>query len=127
MNKLNKLLFFSLFLIISAGCYAQVVGKVDRKTKEFSIAPNQKAEFMIFGYQYANDGTQKLICFASNDNVVRANTNCKFGAYFDTDKLTAGDRIVYMGIAGKFAKMNFISPGRSGGIFYIPRSCFAIK
>ena len=124
---MNKLLSFSLFLLISAGCCAQVVGKVDRKTKEFSIAPNQKVEFMIFGYQYANASTQKLICFASNVDVVRANTNYKFGAYFDTDKLTAGDRIVYIGVAGKFAKMNFISPGRNGGIFYIPRSCFAIK
>lgn len=124
---MNKFLLFSLFLLISAGCVAQVVAKVDRKTKEFSIAPNQKESFMIFGYQYANDGTQKLICFASNDNVVRANANCKLGSYFDTDAMSPGDRIMFLGYAGKFAKMNFVSAGRKGGIFYIPRSCFTMK
>jgi hypothetical protein len=106
---------------------AQVAGKVDRATKEFSIIPNQKVEFMIFGYQYANATTEKLICFASNDNVVRANSNCKLGSYFDTQAMSPGDKVLYLGVAGKFAKMNFVSAGKGNRVFYIPRNCFVIK
>lgn len=124
---MHKLLVFSLVLFVSSGCFAQVVGKVDRKTKEFSIAANQKTDFIIYGYQYPNETTKRVICFATSNDVVRANANCKLGAYYDTDALNPGDRIVYLGIAGKFARMNFISRSRPGGVFYIPRSCFVIK
>lgn len=124
---MNKILLFSVFLLVSMGSSAQVVGKVDKATKEFSIASGQKVEFMIFGYQYANATTDKLICFASNDNVVRANSNCKLGSYFDTHAMNPGDKVLYLGIAGKFAKMNFVSPSKGNRVFYIPRNCFVIK
>lgn len=124
---MNKILFFSLFLLVSTGCLAQVVGKVDKKTREFTIAPNQKVDFTIYGYQYANATTERLICFATSNDVVRANARCKLGSYYDTDGLHPGESIVYLGIAGKFAKMNFVSRSRPGGVFYIPRSCLVIR
>ncbi|HEV3411937.1 MAG TPA: hypothetical protein VG101_05630 [Puia sp.] len=124
---MNKMLAISLLLLLSSGCFAQVVGTVDRKTKEFSIAAGQKIDYMVFGYRFANATTEKLICFASNENVERANQNLPLGSYFDTDRLRPGDRIMFLGVAGKFGKMNFLTGGGKSIIFYLPRSSYAIK
>src|SRR5580692_5017919 len=103
---MNKMLAFLAFLLLSSGCFAQIVGKVDKKTKEFSIDPGQKVNYMVFGYRFANVTTEKYICFASNQDVERANINLPLGSYFDTNGLPSGAKILYMGIAGKFAKMS---------------------
>lgn len=124
---MNKMLAIILLMVISSGSHAQIVGKVDRKTKEFSIAAGQKADYMIFGYQFANEGTSKLICFASNENVERANTNLPLGSYFDTDRLPGGARIVYLGTAGKFGKMSFMTGGGRSIIFYLPKTSYVIR
>jgi hypothetical protein len=124
---MKKVPSFVLLLLISSGCLAQIVGSVDMRTKEFSIAANQKVEFMVFGYQFANATTQKLICFASNQDVVRANSTDKLGAYFDTYNIPPGDKIVYLGAAGTFGKMSFISGSGQKTIFYLPKSSFVIK
>ncbi len=76
---MNKMLVFGSLLLLSSGCFAQVVGRVDKKAKEFSIASGQKVDYMVFGFQFANATTQKLICFASNENLQRANSACRPG------------------------------------------------
>jgi hypothetical protein len=124
---MNKMLAISLLLLVSASGFAQVVGKVDRMTKEFSIEAGQKTNFMVFGYQFANATTRKMICFASSEDVVRANQNLLLGAYFDTDRLPAGDRVTYLGMAGKFGKMSFITGGGKTIIFYLPKSSYVFK
>jgi hypothetical protein len=124
---MKKPLAFIALLLISSGCFAQAVGTVDRKTKEFSISPNQKSDYTVFGYQFANASTAKLICFASNDNIVRANSNLKLGGYFDTARMPPGDRIVFLGYAGTFAKMNFITGAGTKVIFYLPKTSIVMK
>jgi len=124
---MNKMLVFGLLLLISSGCFAQVVGKVDKKTKEFSIASGQKVEYMIFGFQFANATTQKLICFASDQNVVRANNTLPLGSYFDTDRLSPGARIMYLGMAGTFGRMSFTTGGGKVTVFYLPKANYVIK
>jgi hypothetical protein len=124
---MNKILSSVTLLLISSGCFAQVVGRVDKKTKEFSIAANQKVDYMVFGYRFANATTQKMICFASNQDVVRANTNDKLGSFFDTDRMPPGDKIVYLGIAGTFGKMNYISGSGQKTLFYLPKTSYVIK
>jgi len=124
---MNKILTFGILMLISSGCFAQVVGRVDIKTKEFSIAPGQKVDNMVFGFQFANATTQKLICFASNDNVARANSALPLGAYFDTDRLPPGSKIVYLGMAGPFGKMKFIAGGGKVTVFYLPKASYVIK
>jgi hypothetical protein len=124
---MNKILTFGILMLISSGCFAQVVGRVDIKTKEFSIAPGQKVDYMVFGFQFANATTQKLICFASNDNVARANSALPLGAYFDTDRLPPGSKIVYLGMAGPFGKMKFIAGGGKVTVFYLPKASYVIK
>jgi len=52
---------------------------------------------------------------------------CMLGAYFDTDKLKVGDKIRYLGVAGKFGKMSYISGTGKNMLFYLPKSSFAIK
>jgi hypothetical protein len=125
MNKI--LLAFGLLLLISSGCFAQVVGRVDKKTKEFSIASGQKADYMVFGFQFANATTQKLICFASNENVERANGNLQLGSYFDTERLPPGAKIMYLGMVGTFGKMSFIAGGGKATVFYLPKANYVIK
>jgi hypothetical protein len=127
LSRMNKMLAFVVLLLISSGCFAQVIGTVDRKTKEFTIAANQKVDFTVYGYQFANATTQKLICFASNQDVVRANGNDKLGAYFDTFSMPPGDKIIYLGVAGTFGKMSFISGGGVKTIFYLLKTSYVIK
>jgi hypothetical protein len=123
---MNKLISLTVWLLMSVACFAQSVGKIDRKTKEFSIAPNQKTDYTIYGYQFANATTQKMICFASNQDVVRANANDKLGAYFDTFRIPPGAKILYLGVAGAFAKMNFVAGDGKKTIFYIPKTSFVM-
>jgi hypothetical protein len=124
---MNKMLAIILLLTASSGCFAQVVGKVDRKTKEFSIQAGQTVNFMVFGYRFANANTEKYICFASDDNVVRANSNLPLGSYFDTDRLPPGAKITYLGMAGAFGKMSFLTGGGRTTVFYLPKSNYLIK
>ena len=126
---MNKALTLSLLLFISSGAIAQVIGKVDKKTKEFSIAPDQKVEYSIIGYQFPNPSTKHLICFSSNENMVREESGkCMLGAYFDTDRMKVGDKIIFMGNYGKvYYKMNYVSGAGNKMIFYLPRTGIIIK
>jgi len=124
---MNKMLAIILLLTVSSGCFAQTVGKVDKKTKEFSIDPGQKVNYMVFGYRFANATTEKYICFSSNQDVERANINLPLGSYFDTDGLPPGAKIKYLGVAGTFGKMSFTTGGGKTTIIYLPKSCYVIK
>lgn len=124
---MNKMLAVILLSAISSGTFGQPVGRVDRKTKEFSILPGQKVQYMIFGYQYANATTQKLICFASSVDVERANANLRLGSYFDTDGLPPGGKITWLGMVGPFAKMIFMTGAGKSAVFYMPRASFVMK
>jgi hypothetical protein len=124
---MNKMFAFGFLLLISSSCFAQVVGRVDKKTKEFSIASGQKVDYTVFGFQFANATTQKLICFASNENVERANNTLPLGSYFDTERLPPGARIMYLGMAGSFGRMSFITGGGKAVVFYLPKANYVIK
>lgn len=125
---MNKIFSFILLLLVSSGAIAQVVGRVDKKTKEFTVAADQKIEYRVFGYQYANNTTQKMICFSSHNTDVADNySRCPLGSYFDTDRMKPGDKITYLGSVGTFAKMNFIAGTGNKTIFYLPKSSFVIK
>jgi hypothetical protein len=123
---MNKMLALAVLLLISSGGFAQVVGKVDKKTKEFRIASGQKADYTIFGFQFANATTAKLICFASNENVEKANGNLPLGSYFDTDVLPPGAKITYLGMAGTFGKMSFTASGKTT-VFYLPKANYVMN
>ena len=125
---MNKIFAFILFLLVTSSAIGQVVGTIDKKTKEYSVASSLKMDYRVFGYQYPNNTTRKMICFSSHDADVRDNySNCPLGSYFDTDKMKAGDKIFFLGVAGSFGKMNFISGSGKKTIFYLPKSSFAIK
>jgi hypothetical protein len=121
-----KILSIMLLLaVVFSGATGQAIGRVDKKTKEFSIAPDQKVEYTVFGYEFANTTTRKMICFSSSVNMVRGST-CPLGGYFDTDKLKPGDKILYVGPVGPFARMSFVSADKKT-LFYLPNSCFVMK
>jgi hypothetical protein len=125
---MTKILSFILILLFASSAHGQVIGRVDKKTKEFTVAPDQKMDYRVFGYQFANNTTQKMICFSSHEADVRDNYNrCPLGSYFDTDRLKLGDKINYLGGIGSFGKMNFTSASGKKTIFYLPKSSFAIK
>ena len=125
---MNKLICLLLVLMISFQSSAQVIGRVDKKTKEFFVASNQKGDYRVFGYEYPNTSTRKMICFSSRTADVRDNFNkCPLGSYFDSGSMKEGDRIVYLGVAGTYGKMNFISGSGKKTVFYLPKSSFAIK
>ncbi len=125
---MNKLLTVFAFLLISFFAAGQTPGRVDKKTKEFTIASNQKIEYQIFGYEYPNVSTRKMICFSTHTGDVRDNYNkCPLGSYFDTNLVKEGDRIIYLGVAGSFAKMNYVTAAGKKTLFYFPKNSFTIR
>ena len=123
-----KALSVIMLLWIAPNLFGQIIGRVDKKSMEFYIQPDQKMEYQVFGYQYPNNTTQKLICFSSHIGDVKDNyCRCRLGSYFDTDKLKVGEKISYIGIAGKFGKMIHVSGSGKKTIFYLPKSCFVVK
>ncbi len=125
---MNKIISLVLFLLIASSVLGQAIGTVDKKTKEFYIPGNLKIEFRVFGYQFANDATRKMICFSSHVGDVRANYNqCPLGSYFDTGKMKPEDKILYLGPTGSFAKMSFVSGDGKKTVFYLPKSSFTMK
>jgi hypothetical protein len=125
---MTKILSVILLLLVASSAIGQIIGTVNKKTKEFTVLPDQKANYRVYGDQFANITTQKMICFSSYDGDVRDNyARCPLGSYFDTDKLKVGDKIYYLGPVANFAKMNFISGSGKKTLFYLPKSCFAIK
>lgn len=133
---MNRILSFFLFLIISSAAISQnttppgslTVAHVDKKTKEFFVTSNPKAEYKIFGYEYANITTRKMVCFSSYTYDVGDNLNkCPLGSYFDSGKMKEGDRIIYVGKAGSFSKMMYISGSGKKTIFYFPKGSFTLK
>ena len=125
---MNKMLALLVLMVFSTGAYAQTIGEVDRKTKEFFVPMYQKTDYRVFGYQYPNTSTAKMICFSSHAADVVANyNNCPLGSYYDSGKLRPGEKIIYLGAYGKFAKMSFVSVNGKKTIFYLPRSSFVIK
>ena len=125
MYKTNLII---LLLIVSISAFGQNTGIVDKKTKEFFITATKKSEYKIFGYQYPNITTRKMICFSTYTYDVSDNLNkCPLGSYFDTGTLREGDRIVYLGTVGTYAKMNYISGSGKKTLFYMPKNSFTFK
>lgn len=125
---MNKILSLLLFLLSSSFAIGQNTGHVDKKTKEFFITSTPKAEYKIFGYQFPNITTKKMICFSTFSYDVRDNLNkCPLGSYFDTSFMKEGDRIIYLGMVGSFGKMNFITGSGKKTLVYIPKANFIIK
>ncbi len=133
---MNRILSLILFVFFSSAAISQTVSQgaamtvahVDKKTKEFFVTSNPKAEYKIFGYQYANVTTRKMICFSSYTYDVGDNLNkCPLGSYFDSGKMKEGDRITYVGKAGSFSKMMFTSGSGKKTIFYFPSGSFTMK
>ncbi len=123
-----KTLPLILFISLATGAIGQVIGRVDKRTKEFYIHTDLAIPYRVFGYQLASTESQKMICFSSHAEDVASNSSsCRLGAYFDTGKLNAGDKIVYLGRYGSFGKMKFISDKGRKVIFYLPKSSFRVK
>ncbi|HEY2350321.1 MAG TPA: hypothetical protein VGH64_14990 [Puia sp.] len=127
---MNKIILFLIMLSFSVQGKSQMKAQIDKKSKEFTInsSSDPKAEYKIFGYQYANTTTKLMICFSSYKYDVTENVNkCPLGAYFDSGRMKEGDHIIYLGNVGSFGKMNFISAAGVKTIFYVPKSSFVIK
>ena len=125
---MNKIFSLLLFLLASSFAIGQNTAHVDKKTKEFFITSTPKAEYKIFGYQFPNITTKKMICFSTYSYDVRDNLNkCPLGSYFDTSFMKEGDRIIYLGMVGSFGKMNFITGSGKKTLIYIPKANFVIK
>jgi len=124
---MNKILSILMLTLVSLTVLGQK-GQVDKKSKEFFVVTNRKAEYRIFGYQYPNITTKKMICFSSYGYDVADNLNkCPLGSYFDSGGMKEGDRIVYLGPVGSFGKMNFITGSGKKTLIYIPKANFVIK
>ena len=114
-------------LLVTGSVTAQTIGRVDRRTKGFFIVAEQQTSYLIFGYQFPNTTTKKMICFSSSADNLRANYQCPLGAYFDTGQMNPGDKILFLGIAGPYGKMAFVSGSGKTTIFYLPKTSFTIK
>jgi hypothetical protein len=125
---MRGIFLFILFLAATTGAVGQVIGRIDKKTKEFYVVADQKPDYRVFGYQFANSTTQKMICFSSHVTDVKDNYNrCPLGSYFHTGDMKPGDKIIYLGPMASFGKMMFVSAVGKKTIFYLPKSSFSIK
>jgi hypothetical protein len=125
---MKHIIFIFFTLLVSSFTLGQTKGQVDKKTKEFFVTSIPKSEYRIFGYQYPNISTKKMICFSSYTYDVADNLNkCPLGSYFDSGRMKEGDRIVYLGNAGGFGKMNYITGSGKKTVFYILKANFVIK
>ncbi len=125
---MKKILSIILLLAALTRVSGQTVAHVDKKTKEFFIPTGTKAQFRTFGYEFPNVSTRKMICFSSYTGDVGANMyNCPLGSYFDTSLMKEGDRILYLGPAGSFSKMNYITGTGKKTVFYFPKGSFILK
>src|SRR5215813_4767279 len=107
---MTKIITSLLFLFITVNSIGQIIGAVDRRTKEFTVAAHQKIDYQYFGYQLAVNTSRKMICFSSHEGDVRSNySQCPLGSFFDTNALPQGDKIIYLGPIGPFAKMNYVT------------------
>ena len=69
-----------------------------------------------------------MICFSTYSGDVRDNYyKCPLGSYFDTSLMREGDKIVYIGPAGSFGKMSYISGDGKKIIFYLSKSGYVIR
>jgi hypothetical protein len=125
---MKKVVFVIMLLMSLTQVSGQAVGQIDKKTKEFFIQTGTKAQFRMFGYEFPNVSTRKMICFSSYTGDVGANMyNCPLGSYFDTSLMKEGDRIVYLGPAGSFSKMNYITGTGKKTVFYFQKSSLVFK
>lgn len=125
---MKLLVYCALFLSAGFYCSAQPAARVDKKSKEFLVSGDTKAEYSIIGYQFPNMTTKKMICFSTSSSEVREyDHDCPLGAYFDTNHLKNGDAIYYLGMVGNFGKMNFIQGSGKKTLFYVSKSNFVIK
>ena len=122
-----KTLLFTTLLLITAALSAQVVGRVDKRTKGFFIPSDQQGKYLVFGYQFPNLTTKKMICFSNSADNLRANYQCPLGAYFDTGQMNAGCTILFLSMYGPFGKMVFTGGDGAKTIFYLPKTSFTIK
>ena len=125
---MNKFFFSALLLLFVATVRAQPVGHVVKKTKEFYIPSDPKADYRFFGYELPDNNSRKMICFSSYRGDVNDNANkCPFGSYYDTGRMKAGDKINYITEVKGFGKMLYISGTGKKAIFYLPKSSYAIR
>jgi len=122
-----KTLLFTALLLVVGGVSAQNIGRVDKKTKTFFITPDQAGKYLVFGYQFPNPTTKKMICFSNSADNLRANYQCPLGAFFDTGQMGPGDKILFLGIAGPYGKMSFVSGSGKATVFYLPKTTFTIR
>jgi len=124
----KKIFIVALFTCLSLVGISQTIGIVDKRSKEFTVPRDLKVDYQVFGYQFPNITTRKMICFSSHVADVKDNFNqCPLGAYFDTGKMRPDDKIVYAGQAGKFARMVYVTGSGKKTVFYLSKSSFMIK
>jgi len=109
-----KTLPLILLMFFASGAIAQVIGRVDKRTKEFYIHTDLAMPYRVFGYQLASAQSRKMICFSSRAQDVASNSS------------NMGDKIVYLGRYGTFGKMKYISRKGKKTIFYLPKSSFRV-
>lgn len=117
-----KLLGWLLLLFCYAG-FSQIKGHIDHQTKEFYLQANIRLDHKFFGYAEPAITSVKLICFSIFTNDVKDNPHkCSLGAFYETNGLSAGDKIIYLVNVGRFAKMKFIAANGIETIFYFQRN-----
>jgi len=122
-----KILSLLALVLITSHSFSQVIGRVNKKTKEFTVAANQKIDYRVFGYQLGDTTSRKMILFSTHDDVKENYNKCPLGSYFDTDKMTQGDKIIYLGPYGPFGKMQYVTWDGKKTIFFMKKTAFEIK
>jgi hypothetical protein len=120
-----KMVFLASMLSLTLTAIGQTLGHIDKKSKEFYIRAKPNTVYQFIGYEFANTGTKKMICFSNYTYDVRGNPmKCPLGAYFESANMNEGDKIIFLGMVGSYGKMNFVTGAGKKTIFYMPKTCF---
>lgn len=103
---MKRKILFAFLLPLSFKIFAQTKGHIDKETKEFYLRADIKKEHKFFGYSMPTKKSTRLICFSVFTNDVKDNPfKCLLGAYYESNNILNGDKIIYSATTGQFITM----------------------
>ena len=117
---MKNFLATTIFIMGSMYSFAQY-GHVDPKTNEYAFTASLVDQYMFYGYAEPNKRSKKLIMFSTYPTNINTNKLYTYpiGAFNETTGIKDGEKIIYTGSTGHYARMKYIDANNKETVFYI--------